>query len=152
MSAIERCNLFRGFNASTLEKVQSATEKKSYPQGSFIFQGGEPANYLYILQEGRVRLRFSQGGQVAYALTEPGDVFGWSSMVGQGEYTLSAQSVTAVTVARLDKGQLLRILEDDTACGMIFFRHLGEFIGQRLFNSYKATVFVHGERSSLSYG
>jgi CRP-like cAMP-binding protein len=152
MSVIENNSLFRGCSQETLGKVQEAVERKSYAAGTFIFQSGDPADYLYILEEGRVRLRFGQGGQVAYALNEPGDVFGWSSMVNQPEYTLSAQSVSTVSVARLDKSELGRILENDAPSGLVFYRHLGELIGQRLFNSYKATVFVHGERSSLSYG
>ncbi|MGZ7077621.1 MAG: Crp/Fnr family transcriptional regulator [Candidatus Angelobacter sp.] len=152
MSVIENSTLFQGFSKEALAQVQEAIERKSYSPGALIFQGGEPANYLYVLEEGRVRLRFGQTGQVAYALNEPGDVFGWSSLVNQKEYTLSAQSVSAVSVARFEKDQLLRILENDAPSGMAFFRHLGELIGQRLFNSYKATVSVHGERSSLSYG
>jgi len=152
MSVIESSTLFQGFREETLAKVLEAMERRSYPAGAFIFQGGEPADYLYLLDQGRVRLRFGQSGQVAYALNEAGDVFGWSSMVNQKEYTLSAQSVSAVSVARFEKNQLLQILENDAPSGMTFFRHLGELIGQRLFNSYKATVSVHGERSSLSYG
>jgi len=152
MSVIENSTLFQGFSKEALEQVQEIVERKSYPPGAFIFQGGEPADYLYVLEEGRVRLRFGQSGQVAYALNEPGDVFGWSSLVNQKEYTLSAQSVSAVGVARFEKDRLLRILDSDAPSGMAFFRHLGELIGQRLFDSYKATVSVHGERSSLSYG
>ena len=152
MCVITNSNLFRGFNKETLKKVQDAAERKVFVPGVFVFHGGDPADYLYILEEGRVRLRIGQGGQVSYALNEAGDVFGWSSLMNQAEYTLSAECISTVSVARLEKNALLRILENDAPSGLIFFRRLGELISQRLFNAYKATVFVHGERSSLSYG
>ena len=152
MSILESCSLFQGFSEKTLDAVAELATTQSFESGTFIFQGGEPACYLYLLEEGRVRLRFSEGGQVAYMLNAPGDFFGWSSLLNQAQYTLSAQCVSKVSVIRLETVRLLGILENDPGAGLIFYRHLANFIGQRLFSSYKATVFVHGERSSLSYG
>ncbi len=152
MSVIESCPLFRGFSKDALHRVEECSTTKTYPTGTFIFQGGEPADYLCILATGRVRLRVGQAGQVAYSLSQSGDVFGWSSMVKQPCYTLSAQSVSEATIIRIERLRLLRIFENDAASGVVFFQNLAELIGQRLFNSYKATVSVHGERSSLSYG
>jgi CRP-like cAMP-binding protein len=152
MSIIELCDLFQKINPATLKAVEAIAEKQSYAPGAFVFQSGEPAQYLYILEEGRVRLRFADGGQVAYTLNHPGEVFGWSSMVNQANYALSAQTVSEVSVLRLENKKLEEILALDPTSGMIFYRQLADFISQRLSNSYKATVFVHGERSSLSYG
>lgn len=152
MSIIESCSLFRGISPQTLKAVAAICEQKSYAAGEFVFESGEPSRHLYILEKGRIRLRFSQGGQVAYTLSDAGEIFGWSSMVNQGEYTLSAQTVSEVSVARLENKRLQEILAGDPSSGMAFYRHLAEFIGLRLSSSYKATVYVHGERSSLSYG
>jgi len=152
MSILESCSLFQGFGEKALRPIAELATPQSYAPGMFIFQGGEPAHYLYVLEEGRIRLRFSEGGQVAYTLNAPGDFFGWSSLLHQSEYTLSSQCVSQVRVIRLESARVLEALERDPAAGMAFYRHLADFIGQRLFSSYKATVFVHGERSSLSYG
>ena len=152
MSILELCGLFQNINPATLKAVEAISEKQLYAPGAFIFQSGEPAQHLYILEEGRVRLRFTDGGQVAYTLNHPGEVFGWSSMVNQSTYTLSAQTVSDVSTLRLESHKLEEILSADPTSGMIVYRQLADFISQRLSNSYKATVFVHGERSSLSYG
>jgi CRP/FNR family transcriptional regulator, cyclic AMP receptor protein len=152
MSILEGCNLFQGVRQTTLEAVEAICEKQSYAAGTFVFQSGEPAQRLYILENGCIRLRFGDGGQVAYTLNHPAEVFGWSSIVNQAAYTLSAQTVSEASVVRLESKRLEHILVGDPSSGMMFYRHLAEFIGQRLSSSYKATVFVHGERSSLSYG
>lgn len=152
MSIIEVCTVFQGISQSIVQALQGNLETEFYAAGAFIFEAGEPAVHFHILEEGRVRLRFNQGGQVAYTLSEPGDIFGWSSMVNQPEYFLTAQSVSRVKVSRIKGTALRQLLQEDPRSGMIFYRSLAEFIGQRLFNSYRATVAVHGERSSLSYG
>ena len=152
MSILEKCNFFTGVSQNTLAAIEHAVERSSYSSGAVIFQAGEPADYFYVLEDGRVRLRFSEGGQVAYALSDPGEVFGWSSMIDQAQYTLSAQSVSKVSAVRIHKAALAELLNDDPPSGLAFYRNMSVFVGQRLFASYKATVFVHGERSSLSYG
>jgi len=152
MSIITEAYLFQGVEKTTLEHVREIAESKSHPTGVFLFHAGDPAAHLYLLEEGRVRLRAGGNGQVAYVLSEPGEVFGWSSMVAHPEYALSAECVGPVKVTKLEKKALLHLLEKDTHGGFIFFRHLSELIGERLAKAYQATISVHGERAAKSYG
>jgi len=108
------------------------SEKQSYAAGESVFQGGESTRHFYILATERIRLPLSEGGQVAY--------------------TSSAQTVSHLDVVPIESKGLQQILAGDPPSALIFYRHFAEFIGQRLSNSYKAIIFVHGERSSLTYG
>jgi CRP-like cAMP-binding protein len=152
MSVILTAHLFHGISKATLRQVEELAQKKSCPAGAFLFQAGDQAEYLYLLDEGRVRLCAGENGNIAFVISEPGEVFGWSSMVKHAEYTLSAQCVGPVRLVRIENSLLLHLLEKDPASGFLFFRHLTELIAQRLINSYRATVCVHGERDSPSYG
>lgn len=152
MSILKKASLFAQMSEATLAQIEAIGQSKSYLPGTFIFHEGEPADHLYVLAEGRVRLRMGEEGQVAYVLSNPGEIFGWASMANHPEYTLSAQCVLPVHSVRFESRKLLRVLEADAPSGLIFFRRLSELMGQRLINSYKATVSVHGEKSSLSYG
>ena len=152
MSIITEAYLFRGVSKSTLEHVREIAERKSHEGGAVIFRAGDAATHLYLLEEGRVRLRASGEGQVAYVLSEPGEVFGWSSMVGHPVYVLSAECVGPAKVSKLEKKALLHLLERDAHSGFVFFRHLSELIGERLASAYQATISVHGERAAKSYG
>jgi len=152
MTIVNKASLFSALSEPTLRQIEALGESKSYLPGTFIFHEGDPANHLYVLQDGRVRLRVGEEGQVAYMLGAPGEIFGWASMANLAEYTLSAQCVLPVRTVRFERCALLRILEADPPSGLLFYRRLSELIGQRLINSYKATVSVHGEKSSLSYG
>lgn len=152
MSILTKASLFSEMGEATVRQIRGIGESKSYLPAAFIFHEGDPASHLYVLQEGRLRLRMGEEGQVAYVLSTPGEIFGWASMANHEEYTLSAQCVLPVQAVRFERRDLLRVLEADPPSGMLFYRRLSEIIGQRLINSYKATVSVHGERSSLSYG
>jgi CRP-like cAMP-binding protein len=152
MSILKQARLFSEMSEATLQQIEAIGEAKSYMTGGFIFHEGDPSKHLYILQEGCVRLRLGEEGQVAYLLSSPGETFGWTSMAHHEEYTLSAQCVLPVRIVRFESGGLLRILEADPPSGLLFFRRLSELIGQRLINSYKATVSVHGENRPPSYG
>ncbi|HZP02704.1 MAG TPA: cyclic nucleotide-binding domain-containing protein [Terriglobia bacterium] len=144
--------LFQGMSTETQEKVAAAAREESYPQGAFLFRTGDPADYLYILQEGRVRLSMGNRGHIALVVSEPGDAIGWSSMVENEGYTASAECLLPVRVLKIEKRALIQILERDPAGGVIFFRRLAGLIGRRLTNSYKATVSLHGEKDPRSYG
>lgn len=152
MSILSRATLFSGMSEVTLGRIEAIAESKAYLPGSFIFHEGDPATHLYVLQDGRVRLRMGEEGQIAYVLSAPDEIFGWASMADHPQYTLSAQSVLPVRALRFQNQQLQKILEAETGDGLLFYRHLSELIGERLTNSYKATVIVHGENASLSYG
>lgn len=152
MSVILTAHLFHGLGKSTLNQIEELAQKRSYAGGAFPFHAGDRADHLYLLDEGRVRLCTGGNGNIAFVISEPGDVFGWSCMVKLAEYTLSAQCVGPVRVVRIENHVLLHLLEKDPASGFAFFRHLSELIAQRLMSSYRATVSVHGERAAQSYG
>lgn len=152
MSILTKAKLFPGIGEDTLRQIEDIAESKAYLPGAFIFHEGDPATHLYILREGRLRLRMGEEGQVAYVLSAPDEIFGWTSMANHPQYTLSAQCVLPVRAFRWESQRLQRVLEADPAGGLLFYRHLCELIGERLISAYKATVSVHGEKSSLSYG
>lgn len=152
MSILSQAKLFAGMSEPALQQIEAIAEERAYLPGAFIFHEGDRADHLYVLQEGRVRLRMGEEGQVAYVLSGPGEVFGWACMANLEEYTLSAQCVLPARSLRLGSEKLHRILEADPSSGLIFYRRLSELIGQRLINSYKATLSVHGEKRSMSYG
>jgi CRP-like cAMP-binding protein len=82
----------------------------------------------------------------------PGEVFGWSSLSGRGVYSASAECRKPTKLLRIEADRLFKILENDPASGLIFFRRLSGILGNRLLQMYR-TVSVMSKRAiSLSYG
>jgi CRP-like cAMP-binding protein len=150
--SIEGAYLFQEVGKDTMKQISEMASEEGHPAGAFLFHAGDPADYLYMLGAGRVRLRTGEQGYVAYVISEPGEAIGWSSMVEQEKYSSSAECIVPVKVTKIHKNALLPLLEKDAPSGLIFFRHLASVIGRRLVNCYKGTVSVHGERDPRSYG
>jgi len=150
--SLEKAYLFQGISTPTQERISEIAAEESHSARAFLFHAGDPANYLYILEVGRVRLRVGEKGHIAYVISEPGEAIGWSSMVEHEEYTSSAECIVPVKVTKIERKALLQLLEKDPSSGLTFFRRLSKVIGQRLVNCYKATLSVHGKRNSRSYG
>ncbi len=68
-----------------------------------IFEQGDDPNYLYILLQGTVAIRYKpyDGPQITLTHLRAGDVFGWSAVVGSRRYTSSSVSVTDIRAVRI---------------------------------------------------
>jgi len=149
---LEKTYLFQGIASQTLQRISEIACEEAHPAGTFLFHAGDPADYLFILVAGHIRLRVGGKGHIANAISEPGEIFGLSSMVELEQYTSSAECVLPTKAIKIEKNALMQLLEKDPRSGLIFFQHFSKVIAQRLVNCYKATVSVHGERDPRSYG
>jgi CRP-like cAMP-binding protein len=149
---LEMVALFRGLTDHTRHAVSALAIEESHAKGSFLFQTGDPARHLYVLEQGRVRLKIGGSSHLAVLHCDAGEIVGWTSMAGHPTYTASAECVEAVTVLKFDCVTLAGILEEDPVSGMSFYRGLAEIIGRRLVASYAATISVHGERDPKYWG
>ncbi len=141
--------LFQDCSDDSLQAITSISKEDRHPAGAFLFRTDEPASALFILCEGRVRVSVSRGGHIAHTVSAPGEALGWSSMAGFETYSASAECTTPTTVIRIPRVGLADILEGDPASGMTFFERLARQIGKRLFESYGATLSMHGQKGSF---
>jgi CRP-like cAMP-binding protein len=149
---IVKASLFEGMSAQLMSKIEEASVEEVHHRGDFLFRQGEPADHLFILLEGRVRLSVGQQGQVALVVKNPGDWFGWSSLVDRETYTASAECIAHTKLAKIRSEALAHFFEREPASGMIFYKRLAGMIGNRLVNCYKLLPSAHGEKRSAPGG
>jgi CRP-like cAMP-binding protein len=102
-----------------------------------LFRQGEPAGFLYVLVEGAVDLRLKEETTVI-SLTEPSDIFGWSSLVENAQYTASAVCRSPVKVIKIETGPKLgRILNAYPDVGLVLYRRLAGLFNKRLASIYQ---------------
>ena len=149
---LDTAYLFEGIREETRKKILKTAREESHASGDLLFHQDDLALHFYILVEGRVRVSVGPQGLLAHVASDPGDMIGWSSLVGNKTYTASAECLGPVKVSKIEKSQLDKILHDDPISGMTFFRHLAALIGRRLAESYAATLTGHGVQEPRSYG
>jgi CRP-like cAMP-binding protein len=76
--ALGRCFLFAGSSAGERTVLASLAHRRRYPRGQTVFREGDPCTGLYVVEEGRVKVRVtsSEGRERILALLGPGDVLG----------------------------------------------------------------------------
>ena len=84
----------------------------SYPFGAEIVREGEPADALYVLVTGRVRIlkRGDRGDEISLATLRPGDTFGEAGLLDHTMRSATVRASTEVDVLRLDRTVFDRLL------------------------------------------
>ena len=150
--ALESVYLFQEASEQARTEIAQSAAEEAYAQGAFLFHAGDPADHLYILQKGWVRLSVARRGLLSHIVSEPGEAIGWSSMAGNGVYTASAECLIPVTVLKIAEAALTQVLEAHPASGLAFYRRLARMIGRRLVASYGATLSMQSSGDTQSYG
>jgi CRP/FNR family cyclic AMP-dependent transcriptional regulator len=109
-----------------------------------VFAQGTPANTVFYIQDGGVKLSvLSKGGKEAVvAMLGPGDFFGEGCLAGQAVRMGTATAVMATSLLRIAKSDMIRMLHDHPTFSDRFIAHMltrniriEEDLVDQLFNS-----------------
>lgn len=116
------CNL----PAEGLELFESVKITNGYTPGSLLFVEGQPANGVFMLCQGRVKLfTCSRDGKVVIVhIAEPGELLGLSAVVAEGNYEVTAEVLEPCQVNYVHRKDLLRALKTRTDFSINALRHL----------------------------
>jgi CRP-like cAMP-binding protein len=100
------CQIFRNLSLGEIKEISTHATPVRYPRGNFIFEIGDPAEYLYIVQEGSVKLHsISPSGKgMTFEISTSGDTLNGSALSTE-TYFMSAQALTDVTVLRIARNE-----------------------------------------------
>ena len=131
----------RGLSRDFIMNMTGISVKEFHNKGDILFREEDPARHFYILVKGRVSLSIGKNWRAVYAVSDLGDGFGWSSLVGRDVYSASAKCVEPTELLKIDREEFLEIVEKDPTNGLIFFKSLAGIVGKRLINNYKTILF-----------
>jgi CRP-like cAMP-binding protein len=149
---LKEIELFEGIDFEVMSEIAGICSEEYYSKGTTIFERDEQAKCLYILLEGTVYLVIKNGGSISYSLTEPGDVFGWSSMLEHGNYTASGICATDLKVVKIEKDKLIKIFKNHPDDGFKVLQRLAGVISRRLSNAYRDLLSARSTDTTPSYG
>jgi CRP/FNR family cyclic AMP-dependent transcriptional regulator len=91
-----------------------------------IYTQGQPADSLYFVGRGKVKLAVSSfdGKEAIVATLDAGEFFGEGCLAGQPFRTATAISVEDCTLTRVEKPILARMLRDEKGLAEMFVTHL----------------------------
>ncbi len=129
-------DVIMGMGKEFATEAMNISEKLSLDGGKIIFSTGETADYFYVLLKGQVQLSLGDSGPVVYQVRQPGEIIGWSCLVGRDTYSASAECLEAAELLRFDREGFLEILGKNPASEALLFRRLATMLGNRLLELY----------------
>lgn len=131
---LARLQIFQGLSPSELELVDSIAEHVHLPRNQTIFEQGQRASHLYILQEGRVVIRFKpyDGPALVVARIEPGGVFGWSAALHRDIYTSGAAAELDSQAFCIPAASLYWLCDQCPETGNVVLQRLAKVVSERL--------------------
>ena len=110
--------------------------KMSLNEGNILFSAGDAAGHFYVLLKGQIQLSLGMAGPVVYQARHPGEIIGWSCLIGRKTYSASAECTHATDLLRFDRESFLKALNKNPANEALLFRRLAEMLGNRLLELY----------------
>ena len=149
---LQEIDLFKGIDHEIMNDIANICSEETYAQNKVLFRKGEAAGCLYILEEGSVKLVIENGGTITFGLDEPGEVFGWSSMLESGQYTSSGVCATDVKLIKIERDKLDKIFLLHPDAGLKILKRLGNVISRRLTDAYQNLLSSIRTDTTPSYG
>jgi len=127
-----------------LATVGAARTITQCPKDYKIFSQGDPAENVFYIQQGRVKVKVlsKQGKEAVIAILGAGEFLGEACLIGQTVCLATATTMVPSSILRIVKQEMLRVLHEERAFSDLFIPYLlsrnvraQEDLVDQLFNS-----------------
>ncbi len=136
---LRECEVFSALTNAELEKVTSSVLEKEYEAGTTIFQEGDSAEELLILQEGKVAVQMTlpktqmqMSRRLTVDIVTRNEVLGWSAIVEPHVYTLTGVCLQKVRALSISGTKLRWLIQDNPKIGRDVMKGLVKVVASRL--------------------
>ena len=97
-----------------------------YRKDQIVFSQGDPADAVFYIQSGRVKLTVvsEQGKEAVVAMLGTNDFFGEGCLAGQAHRIATVAAMTDSVIVRLEKAAIVHLLRKEPAFSEMFITHL----------------------------
>ena len=126
IQALQFFPLLNHLSTEHLNQISKICNKVSLDADDWLLEEGGDAANLYLLTEGSISLTLSlpleEGGEHLQRSSplKPGDLIGWSAVIGHDTYKFGAIANEASTLIRIDDSQLRQFIVDYPESGSVY--------------------------------
>jgi len=139
---LEQVDIFDELSPGHLELIEKICEEQNFNQGEVIFEESSPSTEFYIIVDGEVDIQVDPDaigdGTDSYepttiATLRRGQSFGEVAIIDPGVRSASAKCASETCrLLKIDRGDFLRLLEDDYQMGYIVMRNFAVDLSVRI--------------------
>jgi CRP/FNR family cyclic AMP-dependent transcriptional regulator len=129
-----------------LAKVGEGRTIAEYSKDQMVFSQGDPANAVFYIQKGKVKLTVVSNAakEAVIAILGPGDFLGEGCLAAQPLRMATATAISDCSIVRLERAAMIRVLHDEPAFSEMFLAYvlsrnmrIEEDLVDQLFNSVR---------------
>ena len=126
--------IFEGMDTSQRALLKPYFVRCECKDEDVIFVQGNRAEFLYIVIEGEVAIRFKpdDGPELVVSRIKEGGVFGWSAAFGSGFYTSGAVCIQSAKLLRVRGADLKMLRENHPETGILILERLAAVVARRM--------------------
>jgi CRP/FNR family cyclic AMP-dependent transcriptional regulator len=111
---------------SLLAKLGDGGTLGKYGNGQVVFSQGDPADAVFYIQKGKVKVTVvsEQGKEAVVALLGDDDFFGEACLAGQATRIATVAAMVESSIARIEKAAIVRLIQTEPAFSEMFIAHL----------------------------
>ena len=125
--------IFGVASPAELEQLAAQSYPRRLSKGQVLFVEGEPADAMYVVRSGRVKVLVGsqRGDELVLAVLGPGDSFGELSLVDGSPRSAGAEAVDDVQLVCLPAPAVQRLLASSAAVSLAMAQELAELLRAR---------------------
>ncbi|MBI5582359.1 MAG: Crp/Fnr family transcriptional regulator [Deltaproteobacteria bacterium] len=160
--------VFGNLKAEEMLALAQVALRKSYKKGQVVFSQGDPANQMFLLKAGRVKLvKFTaEGNEITLDIRKAGDFLGESMLIEDADYPLTALCLEDTMTCGFDKATFEKLILENSNIGLQVIKNLSNRIAwltervgsfsltnleDRLFQVLTQVAQEHGAKSSRGF-
>ena len=158
---------FSDISPQVLDRIASKCEMQEFKPNDILFRFEDPAEHFYGLIDGEVELSLvfidrvlkteveyeeavharmvDEEKQIVVDVVRPGQVFGWASIIGSGQRTVTAQFTEKSRIFTIAAADLKAMFDADHSLGYFFMKRMAGIISKRLKNRTDKLIEAWGE-------
>jgi CRP/FNR family transcriptional regulator len=127
LSFIGRLELLQGMSQEAVHSFNAMTRRTKRRRGEWVFVHGDPADSIYLLQKGRMKITAlsEDGHEVVHEIVGPGEIFGETSTILGIPRTTSAQALEASLLCEIRQKDLEWLLTRYPELSLQLLKSLG---------------------------
>ena len=127
LSFIGRLDLLQGMSQEAVHSFNAMTRRTKRRRGEWVFVHGDPADSIYLLQKGRMKITAlsEDGHEVVHEIIGPGEIFGETSTILGIPRTTSAQTLEASLLCEIRQKDLEWLLTTYPELALKLLKSLG---------------------------
>ena len=127
MDRLRRVSIFDGLSEVQLAQVSELSTTEDFRKGQYLFRQGEPAEWLYVILRGRIKLvkHAPTGATTIIEIYSVGDELSSAALIEDGPYPASARALTDGMIMKLPKAMFKKLLREWPQVSFNVMKELG---------------------------